>query len=187
MVKAIKRKESTQDIKVKKKKERNIKLISLFILALLFIGFTVAGSWSFRPGSPEEEIPQENRTVEFGIATSVGAMEGTVGEVSDYKGIFGQLNVVADLNRRLNGELYLFNQGITQLIVTKASIKEIEDKASGSYLIYNIASCGEFDCLYEDLPNGTVLYEVYSLDMSSAFLTTNKVGFLASEEMAVEL
>lgn len=182
MVKAMKRKDVPLEASTQKKKNKDtkIKIGSILMMVLLFFGFTIAAYWGFSPTNAPPEDPTDNQPVyEFGLGTASGVEEGSIIENTGNLAIFGQLDVPQDLERRLRGELYLLDDGLTHLIFTNFSESEIRDQASGSYIVYTIADCGNFDCLYEDeAPNGTSIYDIYELDKESDFLKTMRVGFL---------
>lgn len=186
MVKAMKRRPGAEVARAKKK-ERKVKMGTLFLLVLLVLGFSVAGYWGFSPRGGQEEEPQpQGEQYEFGTGTLSGTMEGTMGELTGARAVFGQLDVPFDLSKRLEGELYLLDDGMSQLIFTDAGKDEIEDAAGGDYIIYTIASCGEFDCLVEEAPNGSMLFDVYRLNQTSGFLQTMEIGF-PTAAAAIEL
>jgi hypothetical protein len=187
MVKAIKRKEGFDGKKLEKKtpKEKKIgQIVILAVMALIVIGFTLNIPTFADPAPVEPDVEPEP---EYGVGISTGIREGNLTELPKYKAIFGQLNVALDLSTRIGGDLYLLDGGVSHLILTDASTGEIEDQVSGNYIIYDIAFCGDFDCLVKDgtLPNGTLTYDVYELDSASNFLKSTTIGFLSTNPIAI--
>jgi hypothetical protein len=163
----------------KKDKGRGMQLMIIVIVVLLVSGWVLGGIIGFSPGGPAQEW--EEPEPEYGVGTSVGPMMGRVESVSGYRAVFGQLDVPLNLAERLGGYLYVLDGGVSYLIVTGAEGSKIRDAASGSYIVYDIASCGSFDCLLKEgsMPNGSLAYDAYELDSESAFLKTTRVGFPA--------
>jgi len=187
MVKAKKRRTSTEEIKRAKKKDRNIKLGTGFIIILLLIGFTVAAYWGFNPqtSAPEQQPAVQENLIFRGAALS-GRESAVVEGLTDNRAVFGQLNVPYDLKERLGGDLYVLDRGLTHLIITNASAEEIESQAEGEYIIYGVGVCKGFDCLVENMTNESVFFDIYELNMSSEFLRTKRVGFPAVfEEVSI--
>ena len=179
MVKAIKRK--GQDITPEPETKKMLtktnlgKFVILATMALIVIGFTLNVPNISGPTPPTEPV---NETQDYGIGTSVGTEQGNVSSLTEYNAVFGQLNVPDSLAERLNGDLYLLDNGVTHLIVTGSAADEIEEEASGSYIIYGIAGCDSFDCLVMggNSPNGTLPYTIYQLDKDSEYLNSKRVG-----------
>jgi len=187
MVKAIKRKPTVTEAAREKKKTFNVRLFTIAVLGLMVLGWTV-GSYIGLTPQQNEPTAQEPVEPEFGVGTLIGAQDAQVGLVSDNRAVFGQLEVPGDLKERLAGDLYLLDKGASQLILTRSSKEQIEEAAAGSYIIYTIASCGDFDCLLDDQAlsqvsgNSTksMSFDVYSLNLTSSFVKTGKVGFPSS-------
>ncbi len=189
MVRAIKRKPTATEAarKKEKKKEFNFRLFTIVVLGLMVLGWTV-GSYIGLGPQQDEPLVQEPVEPEFGIGTLMGAQKAQVGQVSDNHAVFGQLEVPGDLKERLAGDLYLLDKGASQLILTRSAKEQIEEAAAGSYIVYTIASCGDFDCLLDDQAlsqvsgnsTKTLSFDVYSLNMTSAFTKTGNVGFPSS-------
>jgi hypothetical protein len=182
MVKAIKRR--GQDIKAepetkKKLTKTNIgKLVILTTMALIVIGFTLRVPNISSPQQPQ----QTNDTQDYGIGTSTGVQQGRVTNLTEHNALFGQLNVALDLSERLEGDLYALDGGVSHLILTNSGPDRIEEEASGSYIVYDIAVCDSFNCLVPEegrTPNGTLPYNMYQLDSVSEFLTSSQVGIPA--------
>ena len=189
MVKAIKRKTAHWETKEEERKEKKKRfskqqIFILLILILIVTGFTLnvpnLGSKN-EPENPDAPVEPEFYTGSF-----VGSQEAEVGVLTGNTAIYGQLDVPTDLANRLEGDLFFLDNGLSQLILTNASSDYIKEKASGEYIIYSIASCGEFDCLIEEIPNGTAVFDVYELNGTSDFLKTSSVGFASSTE-AIEI
>jgi len=183
MVKAKKRGTSTEEIKRVKRKDRNIKLGTGFIIILLVIGFTVAAYWGFNPqNTGPEQQPAAQENLIFGEAVLSGGESAVVEGLTGNRALFGQLNVPYDLKERLGGDFYVLDNGLTQLIITNASAEEIDSQAEGEYIIYEVGVCAGFDCLVENVTNETRVFDIYELNMSSGFLRTNRVGLEAELE-----
>jgi hypothetical protein len=150
----------------------------------MVLGWTVGSYIGLTPQQKEPSV-QEPVEPEFGTGTLIGTQDAQVGVVTGKRAVFGQLEVPGDLKERLAGDLYLLDKGGSQLILTGSSKEEIKGAAAGSYIIYEIAPCGDFDCLLSEealdklsgnSTNRTMSFDVYSLNMTSAFIKTSKVG-----------
>jgi hypothetical protein len=180
MVKAIKRRDKSADapseMPKKSMKDKNLgKIVILVTMALIVIGFTMNVPNVGKNNQPQEpEIPETS--VDYGVGVGVGIQEAEVSSTGNGKAIFGQLNVPQDAERRLDGDLYFLDGGLSQLILTNKSVAEIGAVVSGNYILYDVAFCGLFDCLVEEVVNGTVTFDVYELDVTSDFLKTTMLG-----------
>jgi len=178
MVKAIKRKDSSEtkvEAPKKKLQDRNWgKIVILVTMALIVVGFTMNVP-SFNSSQPEEQ-GYDTPTADYGVGFLTGPQEGEVGSSDGYKAIFGQLNSAQDTERRLDGDLYLLDNGLSQLILVNKTTEEIDAIANGNYIIYDVAFCDLFDCLVQGEVNGTNIYDIYELDIESEFLKTTMLG-----------
>jgi hypothetical protein len=183
MVKAIKRKpgKATVSSKEKKKSFLTSKVMVLLFLVLFAGGWMVGGYMSLGGGDKQQTPQISSQQPEFGIGNFSGTEVGTIGERSKNLAIFGQLEVPLNLKERLSGDLYLLDGGASYLVLTNKTRDDVISTAAGSYIVYDIASCGGFDCLLDnktDWSNVTApSFDVYNLNVSSEFLTTNRVGF----------
>ncbi len=187
MVKAKKRRKTGKEIKLQKKKDRKIKIGTMFVLVLLFLGFTVAAYWGFSPQNTAPEEPVEDDNMDFGTGFPAGTGQATVEELTGNRALFGQLEVPQDLSGRLEGDLYLLDNGLSQLILTNASEDEISDEARGDFIIYTVGVCEDFDCLITNMTNETMVFDLYELDEDSAYLRTSTIGFESEHAMGIEL
>lgn len=188
MVKAIKRKPIATEAAREKKKTFNVRLFTIAVLGLMILGWTIGSYVGLTP--QQNELPvQEPVEPEFGTGALIGMQDAQVGIVTGKRAVFGQLEVPGDLKERLAGDLYLLDKGASQLIFTGSSKEQITEAASGNYIIYDIASCGDFDCLLDEQALGqlssnstdkTMSFDVYSLNITSSFIKTGKVGFPSS-------
>ena len=141
MVKARKLGKSTAEIRRAKRRERKVKLGTAFIIILLVIGFTVAAYWGFNPRSPSPKRQTIEERLVFGEAVPSGIDSSVVEGLTGNRAVFGQLDVPYDLKKRLNGDFYILDNGLTQLIITNASTEEINSEAKGDYIVYEIGIC----------------------------------------------
>ena len=193
MVKAIKRKpERVAETEAKKvesnkvKKQRKMRNFTLIALGLMVMGWTVGSYVGL--GARNDQAPTQpiDNTPKYGIGIPVSSMNGTVLRVGNTSAVFGQLEAPLQATTLLSGDLYLIDEGVNQLIITKEPREEIEKDVLGNYIIYNVSSCGEFDCLLDDriltemAENASIrsfIFDVYELNMTSYMLKTSKVGF----------
>jgi hypothetical protein len=185
MVKAIKRKTGKETGKKKRGKfmtnERMGQIMIMIILALIVIGFTVNVPFMFGGRGDEPGVEIDEPQVDYGLALPLGTMQASVKSIGDDNAVFGQLDLPLEAERRLNGQLYSLNNGLSQLILTNASRAEIDQKVSGNYIVYKIADCDEFDCLIRDEMNGTQSFDVYEVDEPSSMLKTMRVGLIKEQ------
>ncbi len=191
MVKAIKRKPEAAKKPAEKqdKKSRKIQIITLVALGLMVFGWTVGSYFGLGSNDRSGANPEPTTGKIIGGGTPAGSKSGTIGEITDYHAVFGQLDDPLGASERLYGDLYLVDNGWSQIVLTNASIKDIGYGVNGNYIVYNVAFCGDFDCL---LDNKTVLglasnetsrtmtFDLYSLNMSSSFLRTATIGLVSS-------
>jgi hypothetical protein len=177
MVKAIKRGKSDAPVE-KKKTDRKMQILIIIILVLLVAGWSVGGIIGFAGDMQTQQEEPETQGPDYGVGIAFGEKEGNVTGISEHKAVFGQLNVPDSLAERLDGDLYLLDNGVTHVILTDAEESKIDLEASGNYIIYDIADCGGFDCLVQGLPNGTFSYKIYQLDKASDFLSTSQIGIM---------
>lgn len=185
MVKAIKRQpgKATANPREKKKSFLTSKFIVLLFIVLFAGGWIIGGYMGFS-GDDNRQTPQISaQEQEFGFGNFSGTEVGAIGEKSGNLAVFGQLDVPLNLKEQLSGDLYLLAGGASHLILTNKSRDEVASTADGSYIIYDIASCGAFDCLLDNKTDwsdvAAPVFDVYGLNCSSKFLTTSRVGFPA--------
>jgi len=191
MVKAIKRTQGIEGASLKKK-TKSTKLMVTIVLLLLVLGFTIAGYFGMSQNSGQQTPGEEqNSTILYGIGTRAGSEKSKVSNITKYNAVFGQLATPLDTERRLNGDLYLLDQGYSQLILTNASADKIDQWTTGEFVIYRISTCSDFDCLIDNetaanLTNETLSFDIYTLNTTSRFLKTRTVG-LPSAKVAITL
>jgi hypothetical protein len=191
MVKAIKRKASgpagfkTAEESAKEKqdkKTRKIRIFTLLALGLMVLGWTV-GSYLGLSDNSQRQQPETIEAPKYGLGTLLGAQTATVGAFSGNRVIYGPLEDPIGLRTRLGGDLYALENDYNALLITNATAETIALNAPGSHILYEIADCGDFDCLIEDASainmSEAHAFDVYSLNISSQFLKTQNVGFLA--------
>jgi hypothetical protein len=196
MVKAIKRKpqafKSAEERAKEKenKRTKKIRLFTLVILVLMVMGWAIGGYLGL---GNKDNAQQQNTQGQggYGAGTLSGQQSARVGDYTDAYGIYGQLDDPPGLAGRLPGDLYALDR-YSQLILTNATEDAIRLNSPGNYILYRVASCGEFDCLIDSQTaaglnsSSTVVFDVYQLNRTSQYLATQKVG-LPSAASQVQL
>jgi len=167
-----------------KRKERRMRVATLIMLGLLFIGFTIAGYWgmSQRTNEPTSVPVNDTETpTEYGLGANAGSANSQVSSLTGHQAIYGQLSSALSAKRQLNGELYALDGGYTQLILTDVPESDIRAAVEGEYIIYKTGICDDFDCLVSgdmaaNLTNTTFVFYLYQLDRDSQFLETSIIG-----------
>lgn len=185
MVKAIKRAPGNfiGNSKEKKKSILTSKFIVLVFIVLFAGGWIIGGYMSFSGGDQQQTPQITNQGQEFGLGSISGTEIGAISKKTGNLAVFGQLEVPLNLKERLSGDLYLLDSGVNYLILTNKTRGEVASTAAGSYIVYDIALCGTFDCLLDnetDWSNVTSPnFDIYALNATSKFLTTSRIGFPA--------
>jgi len=190
MVKAIKRKpqafkSAEERAKEKEKKKMNkIRFFTLLALGLMVMGWTVG---SYLGLGNDDRTQQQNTQGQegYGNGTRSGQQSARIGDYTNAYGIYGQLDDPLGLMGRLPGDLYALD-AYSQLILTNATEDVIRLNSPGNYILYKVASCGEFDCLIDNQTaaglnsSSIVVFDVYELNRTSQYLATQKVGLPAA-------
>lgn len=182
MVKAIKRQpgKAIAGPREKKKSILTSKFIVLLFIVLFAGGWMIGGYFSFKEDGKPQDAQGASQQPEYGIGNLTGSEAGAIGQKSGNLAVYGQLEVPPSLKVRLDGDLYYLDNGASQLILTNKTRDEVASTIAGSYILYDVASCGAFDCLLDnetDWANVTApSFDVYNLNMTSKFLTTSRVG-----------
>lgn len=179
MVKARKRDKrravATETEKVKTKRAR---VLFIVILVLIFSGFTMSAFINppVQEGNMEGQTPVRQL---FGLGEFNEVREGSIIYLTGYYAAYGDPNKALGFKSLLRGDLIYLDEFTTALILTNSTRDEIDEVVGDeNYIIYRIASCGDFDCLIENesLVNESMLFNVYLINTTSGFLTKGGVG-----------
>jgi hypothetical protein len=180
MVKARKRgkKIKAVDSETKKVRTKGAKVIFIIVLVLIFSGFTLTAFINppIQTGNGETQTPIRQL---YGLGQFIEVKEGGVLNLTGYHAVYGDPNKALGFKNLLRGDLIYLDEFITALILTNATRGEISEVIEGeNYIIYRIASCEGFDCLVENesMVNESILFNVYLVNSTSGFLTSDMVG-----------